>query len=151
MKSKNPYSKPVDKKCKISKGKSPAHKGKLKYAIDFLVPEGTPVRAALEGRVVYVKQGSKIGGPHRKYWFHGNRIVIKHENNEYSAYEHLKYRGARVKVGQTVKTGQIIGYSGNTGYTFEPHLHFEVFRFTGPNRKKDFETLEVSFKRWKEK
>lgn len=147
MKCKNNYGLPLNKKHikKITK-KSPAHKGKLKHSVDFIVPEGMPIYASFGGKIVYVKQNSNIGGPHRRYWFKGNRIVIKHKNDEYSAYEHLKYKGSEVKVGQIVRKGQIIGYSGNTGYSWGPHLHFEVFRFTGPNKNKDFETLQVTFK-----
>lgn len=144
MKSKNKYSLPIGKKDnKQTRTDSPAHVGKLKHAVDFTCDEGTEILAAQDGEVVWVKQDSKIGGPDKKYWYDGNRIVIKHNNKEYSGYEHLKYKGAKVKVGDKVKKGQIIGYSGNTGYTFGPHLHFEVFRFTGPDKENDFETLKI--------
>lgn len=148
MKTKNKYSLPVKmgQFTKIDRTTSPAHVGKLKNAIDFLCKEGTPIYASLEGEVVFVKQDSNVGGPDKKYWDKGNRIVVKHENEEFSAYEHLKYKGAAVNVGEKVKTGQLIGISGNTGYTFVPHLHFEVFHITGPNKEEDFETLEVEFK-----
>ncbi|MBI3632445.1 MAG: M23 family metallopeptidase [Candidatus Vogelbacteria bacterium] len=104
-----------------------SHEGNLKYAVDFLVPELSQVVAALGGTVVYVKQDSDVGGPDGKYWNDGNRIVIRHANREYSAYEHLKCGGSLVVVGQTVECGQLIGYSGNTGYSVGPHLDFEVF------------------------
>lgn len=147
MKCKNNYRLPLNKKdIKEITKKSPAHKGKLKHSVDFVCKEGTPIYTAFGGKVVNVKQNSNIGGFHRRYWFKGNRIVIEHNNGEYSAYEHLKYKGSKVKVGQIVKKGQLIGYSGNTGYSSCPHLHFEVFRFTGPNKNKDYETLQVSFK-----
>lgn len=100
----------------------------LREAKDYIVPERTPVLAALDGTVVYVKQDSNETGTAQEYWFKGNRIVLQHNNGEYSAYEHLKHNGATVKVGQKVRTGQIIGYSGNTGYSTQPHLHFEVFK-----------------------
>ena len=146
MKSKNNYAVPV-KEEDVEKVRydSPAHTGKLKYAVDYMCKENTELLAARDGEVVWVKEDSKVGGPDKKYWNEGNRVVIKHENGEYSAYEHLKYKGAKVKVGDKVKKGQLIGYSGNTGYTFGPHLHFEVFRFTGPNKDEDFETLEINF------
>lgn len=106
---------------------SSAHKGKLKHSIDFGCEEGTKVYASLGGLVVYVKEDSNVGGHHRRYWDDGNRIVIKHKNNEYSAYEHLQYHGSNVELGQRVRKGQLIGYSGNTGFSSGPHLHFEVF------------------------
>jgi len=146
MKSKNNYLVPVkEENIEQVKYDSPAHTGKLENAIDYTCKENTELLAAQDGEVVWVKEDSKVGGPDKKYWNEGNRIVIKHENGEYSAYEHLKYKGAKVKVGEKVKQGQLIGYSGNTGYTFGPHLHFEVFRFTGPNKEEDFETLKVNF------
>lgn len=144
MKTKNKYLVPVRKEdIQEVKVESPAHTGKLKYSIDYICKENTPLLATQSGEVVWVKQDSKIGGDDKKYWYDGNRIVIKHENEEYSAYEHLRYGGAKVNVGDKVKKGQVIGYSGNTGYTKGPHLHFEVFRFTGSNKDKDFETLKI--------
>jgi murein DD-endopeptidase MepM/ murein hydrolase activator NlpD len=146
MESKNNYTVPVkEKDIEQVKYDSPTHTGKLEYAIDYTCKEDTELLAAQDGEVVWIKEDSKVGGPDKKYWNEGNRIVIKHENGEYSAYEHLKYKGAKVKVGDKVKQRQLIGYSGNTGYTFGPHLHFEVFRFTGPNKEEDFETLKVNF------
>lgn len=148
MKSKNIYYLPLKIGTfeKIDTTSSPAHIGKLKNAIDFPCKIGTPVYASLSGIVVWVKDDSNKGGKNKKYWMDGNRIVIKHKNKEYSAYEHLKYKGVVIKVGDKVKKGQLIGFSGNTGYTFGPHLHFEVFKFTGPDKINDFETLEVKFK-----
>lgn len=152
MKAKNNYQLPINEGefKKIDRASSPAHVGKLKHSTDFVCDEGVPINASLGGEVVWVKNDSNVGGPDKKYWNDGNRIVIKHTNGEYSAYEHLRYKSAEVNVGERVKTGQLIGYSGNTGYTFGPHLHFEVFRFTGPNKEEDFETLEVKFQNYKE-
>jgi len=130
-KAKNKYRLPLNKKDIIQpKKKLPPHDlRRFKYAVDFLVPIGAPIFAAASGKVIWLKDDSKIGGKDRKkYWDLGNRIVIKHKNGEYTAYEHLKYKGVVVKVGQKIKKGQIIGYSGNTGWsTIGPHLHFEVF------------------------
>ncbi|MFA5953832.1 MAG: M23 family metallopeptidase [Candidatus Pacearchaeota archaeon] len=148
MKSKNKYSLPLKKKdIKEIPNYSPAHVGKLKHSVDFTCKKGTKLFSAQDGKVVWIKNDSKIGGPNKKYWNDGNRIVIGHKNKEYSAYEHLKYKGNTVKVGDKINKGQLIGYSGNTGYTFGPHLHFEVFRFTGPDKEKDFETLEVNWEK----
>jgi murein DD-endopeptidase MepM/ murein hydrolase activator NlpD len=122
-----------------------AHVGKLKYALDFYAKEGTPIKAALDGEVVYVKRGSKVGGLHKRFYFLGNRIVIKHKNGEYTAYEHMKYGGVFVRKGQSVRRGQRIGLVGSTGWSFAPHLHFEVF--SKPDRdQSEGTTLKTSFR-----
>jgi murein DD-endopeptidase MepM/ murein hydrolase activator NlpD len=54
--------------------------------------------------------------------------VIQHGDNSRSGYWHLKKDGAVVNVGDTVKQGQVIGFSGKTGYAAIPHLHFIVWR-----------------------
>lgn len=56
----------------------------------------------------------------------GNRIIIKHSSNEYSAICHLMPESVLVKKGQTVKRGEIIAKCGNSGNTSEPHVHFQV-------------------------
>jgi murein DD-endopeptidase MepM/ murein hydrolase activator NlpD len=110
-----------------STDESPAHKGNLQHSVDFICDEGTPLTAAADGVVVWLRNDSNEGGDSEKYWEKGNRIVIKHGHGEYTAYEHLWYQGAVVNVGDNVTQKQLIGYSGNTGYSSRPHLHFEVF------------------------
>lgn len=127
----------------IDKRSSPAHIGRLKYAIDFIVAKNTPVFAAADGIVTFVKDDSYTGGPYIDYWLDSNFIVIKHANLEYSRYDHLAEKSSQIKVGDIVKRGQLIAKSGMTGYTFLPHLHFQIFIFTGPNIWTDFQTLEV--------
>ena len=147
MKTKNTYVVPVRKKDRTLIISDPnVHGGHLKYAIDFLLPEGTEVLAAQSGKVIYVKTNSKEGGFKKKYM--GNKylnyITIEHRDKEYSQYAHLKFKGSCVKAGQIVKAGEVIGYSGNTGYTAAPHLHFHVFRTV--DSKVGWETLEIRFK-----
>jgi murein DD-endopeptidase MepM/ murein hydrolase activator NlpD len=130
MRCKNSYKLPIKKEHVVDWSKifSPAHKWPYNHSLDFLCEEGTPVYAAASGVVVWLKDKSNEGGLSRsRYWNKGNRIVIKHRNGEYTAYEHLFYRSAVVKIGEKVRKGQLIGYSGNTGWSMFPHLHFEVF------------------------
>jgi len=154
MEAVNGYRLPVRKEDIVKTvTESPTHKGKLRYGIDFLFTEeigdysveGKPVFAACDGTVFYVRDGSGIGGPKEEFMFKGNVVIIEHPNKEFSLYDHLK-KGIVVRVGDKVKAETMIGYSGNTGYTFLSHLHFDVRRFTGPNREEDFETLYVKFK-----
>ncbi|GAA1507668.1 M23 family metallopeptidase [Streptomyces albidochromogenes] len=86
---------------------------------DFAVPVGTPVDAVHGGTVV--KAGPNGGGDGPAY---GNAIVIKHSNGTYSQYAHLSK--IQVTPGETVKTGERIALSGNTGNSSGPHLHFEI-------------------------
>lgn len=86
---------------------------------DFAVKSGTAVVAAHGGTVV--KAGGNGAGDGPAY---GNAVVIKHGNGTFSQYAHLSK--VDVKVGQVVKTGQRIAFSGNTGNSSGPHLHFEI-------------------------
>ena len=149
MKSKNIYTLPVKKSSILvpydyEKLSFNSHEGDLQYALDFLVPEKTMVLAALAGEIVYVKIDSNIGGPDKKFWNDGNRIVIKHVNGEYSAYEHLCQHGSLVYPGQKVLTREPIGYSGNTGCSSAPHLHLEVFDHPTEDETEGI-TLEINF------
>ncbi len=147
MKTKNRYLYPIEltKKVRVTYDESPAHIGRLKHAVDFIISEGTPIKASLEGIVVDVKQDSNIGGPDKSFDKFGNYIEIEHRNGEYSIYEHLRKDGALVKIGDKVTAGQIIGYSGNTGWMAQlgPHLHFDVHRYHKPFGLEDYKTLEI--------
>src|SRR3712207_6707020 len=142
----NTYSLPVPKEKlqRIDRTSSPAHVGKLRNAIDFIVAENTPVYAAADGVVTFVKDDSSIGGPSIEYWHNSSFIVIQHPNDEDSRYDHLARRSAVVGIGQHIKRGQVIARVGMTGFTYLPHLHFQVFIFTGSNIWTDFDTLTIT-------
>ena len=57
---------------------------------------------------------------------YGNYVKLRHDDGYYTLYAHIAYNTVKVKVGNRVKRGQILGYMGNTGYSFGGHLHFEV-------------------------
>ena len=88
--------------------------GRMHEGIDIAVPEGTPVRAAKSGTVILA---SYYGG-------YGNYICVDHGGGLSTCYAHLS--GYASSTGQRVSQGQVIGYSGNTGSSTGPHLHFEV-------------------------
>jgi murein DD-endopeptidase MepM/ murein hydrolase activator NlpD len=92
-------------------GKRVFHNG-----IDIGVDSGTPVRAGMDGRVAETGYNSSFG----------NYIVLSHHAGWMSLYGHLQ--SVSVKAGQGVAAGQRIAYSGNTGYSTGPHLHFSVFK-----------------------
>ncbi len=103
-----------------------SHKGLSAYAVDFSLPIGTPVYAAREGEVVGVDVSNNLGGASPEYRPYMNYVNIRHSDGTLGNYYHLKFKGSAVKIGDVVKKGQLIAYSGNTGYTTAPHLHFSV-------------------------
>jgi murein DD-endopeptidase MepM/ murein hydrolase activator NlpD len=68
----------------IDKPTSPAHTGKLRNAVDLIVPQNTPVLAAADGIVTFVKDDSNVGGPDPSYWHNTNFISIMHFYREYT-------------------------------------------------------------------
>lgn len=95
----------------ISRGYSSYHRG-----IDYMAHIGTPIYAAASGRVVITSTGWSGG--------YGNQIVVDHGGGRATRYAHLS--SIAVSPGQNVGRGQVIGYSGNTGRSTGPHLHFEL-------------------------
>lgn len=116
------------KKYRVDQGfnGSFTHMGDNQYAIDFAMDIGTPICAARGGLVVYVKEDSSKGGVSASYANDANYILIYHKDGTFGNYVHLKKDGALVEPGDIVEPGQIIGYSGNTGQSSGPHLHFDV-------------------------
>ncbi len=98
------------------------YKGKPHNGLDIGAPMGTPVYAAEDGVVEAVDNNDK--NYYRKYQY-GKYVLIKHNNNMATLYAHLSKQV--VGKGVVVKKGELIGYSGNTGYSTGPHLHFGVY------------------------
>ena len=88
--------------------------GHLHSGIDIAVPEGTPIRAADSGRVALM---GYVGG-------YGNYTCVQHTASMSTCYGHQS--SFATSNGASVSQGQVIGYSGNTGNSTGPHLHFEV-------------------------
>ena len=89
---------------------------KMHTGTDFAAPQGTPIMASGDGKVM--KAGWCGGG--------GNCVKIKHNNTYQTVYAHMSKFGSGIKKGVRVKQGQIIGYVGSTGLSTGPHLHYEV-------------------------
>jgi murein DD-endopeptidase MepM/ murein hydrolase activator NlpD len=138
-----PYRAGTRHRC-VQGGPGPfGHADQQRYAIDFQMKIGTPVHAARSGRVSAVKQDSVVGGTAKKYRGHANFVRIRHDDGTSAIYLHLRQGGVAVEPGQNVRRGELIGYSGDTGRSALPHLHFHVTRHdasTGVN-----ESIPVSF------
>lgn len=102
----------------------------MRYAIDFSMPEGSVVCAARDGVVVACRDNSSFGGPELKFHPVANFLIIKHQDGSYGEYCHLKKNGVLVRLGTTVRAGQPIALSGNTGLSKGPHLHFNVYFYS---------------------
>lgn len=100
---------------------SGAYRGKGHNGIDFAASVGTPVRAALSGVVLGTGNTDSVRGC---YSF-GKWVMVKHGNGLNTMYAHFSQ--VSVSTGQQVATGQLLGYSGETGYATGPHLHFGVY------------------------
>lgn len=114
-------------------GGSTSHTGRAQYAIDYGVKIGTPVYAMRSGKVIAVRDSypDTGGGVDKSNQF--NYVLIEHDNGYRSAYLHLKQgfnNQVGLAAGDTVNTGQLIGYSGNSGWSTGPHLHVEVHKPT---------------------
>ena len=100
--------------------------GSDEYAVDWTMPVGTPVYAAREGMVVGMRDYMTQGGPDPKY--DANYVYVRHTDKTIASYQHLMTKGVTVRAGDQVSRGTLIGHSGNTGFSTEPHLHFCIFR-----------------------
>lgn len=89
---------------------------KMHKGIDFSAPVGTPIYATGDG--IVAAQGNERG--------YGNRVVINHGYGYSTLYAHMSR--FKVKKGQRINRGDIIGYVGNTGHSTGPHLHYEVYK-----------------------
>jgi murein DD-endopeptidase MepM/ murein hydrolase activator NlpD len=115
-----------------------SHYGDFQYAIDWNMPQGTRIHAARGGVVAGFKDTSNEGGPDRKYQNSANYIMIKHDDGTIGEYAHLQQYGVKVRLGERVQAGQLIGLSGNTGYSSGPHLHFFVYKAIDGERRESF-------------
>jgi len=94
------------------------HTERAHLGVDYAAPQGTPVWASATGRVVYV--GPRAGS--------GNTIILAHGGDMETRYYHLSRFARGLRIGQTVRQKQVIGYVGMTGLATGPHLHFSITR-----------------------
>jgi murein DD-endopeptidase MepM/ murein hydrolase activator NlpD len=108
--------------------------------------------APSDGEVVLVVDGIKDNTPGEMnpMYVPGNSVILKTSNNEYLVFAHFKQKSIKVKQGQQIKQGQLLGLCGNSGNSSEPHLHFHIQNIEDMNMatgvKCFFEALEVNGK-----
>ena len=105
--------------------KTGIYNGEGHNGVDFGAAIGTPVKAALSG-IVKGTGDTDTACPHASF---GKWVFIQHDNGLSTIYAHLSL--IKVSEGESVTTGEVIGYSGNTGFTTGPHLHFGVYATQG--------------------
>lgn len=100
-----------------------SHSGRFAYAYDFRMPVGTPVIATRDGIVAAARDhrpdGTRALGDE-------NFVFLEHEDGEISRYIHLRRGGSLVEPGESVSRGDTIAWSGDSGRSAFPHLHFDV-------------------------
>ncbi len=108
----------------------PFGSGKLVFhsGVDIAVPVGTPVRATRKGRIVFA--GTRSG--------YGSTVIIEHANGDRTLYGHNSI--VRIQPGDEVESGTVVAFSGNTGRTTDPHVHFEQL----PSGRPVIETEETA-------
>lgn len=119
------------------------HQREHHYALDFLMPVGTPVHAARSGTVVLLVDGdcdhsAGSGCPNV-------RIDIRHDDGTYASYQHLRPGSLLAASGASVEAGAAIAESGDSGNSGRPHLHFQVYTPT-PDGEFVVESLPTVFR-----
>ena len=102
---------PASSLKQVSRGVGGGHTG-----LDLTAPYGSPVRAALDGTVIYT--GS--------YFAYGNMVDLRHSDGTVTRYAHLASFAVGIRQGAEVRTGDFLGAIGTTGRAHGAHLHFEV-------------------------
>lgn len=96
------------------------------YAVDVALPEGTPIVAAADGIVMDTEKDFSRSGWEAQYLDEANLVRILHPDKTMTVYAHLAPDKILVTLGQQVQKGTLLGYSGNTGFSGGPHLHFAL-------------------------
>jgi murein DD-endopeptidase MepM/ murein hydrolase activator NlpD len=135
------------KRVRVGQGNNGAGTHRGINAIDFNLEVGDSIFAAREGIVIEVKEDSNTGGNAPQFEPYGNFIKVYHDDGTLGSYVHLVKNGSLVERGAKINRGQLIGISGNTGYSSGPHLHFMVAQ------NRDFQniTLPIKFLNYEKK
>lgn len=113
--------------CVQGNNSGDTHVKELAWAFDFSLSVGTPVLASADGVVAAAVSCFESGSrANKEMRARANFVALRHAPGVYTRYYHLRFNGVKVNVGDHVVAGQIIGFSGNTGFSSGPHLHWDV-------------------------
>ncbi|MEO8110032.1 MAG: M23 family metallopeptidase [Ginsengibacter sp.] len=115
------------KTYKIGQGYNGTFSHQNENALDFNLPEGSEIVAARDGMVVQIVQNNTESCPREECKKYNNQIFIMHSDGTFGCYAHIRYNGSICKLGDNIKKGDVIAYSGNVGWSSGPHLHFACF------------------------
>lgn len=127
---------------KINQGYNGTFSHQNENALDFTMPVGTEIMAIREGIVIKVVEKNNKNCAKEECQKFNNLIIIYHSDGTFVEYTHIRQNGSKVKVGNKVAKGQLIGYSGNVGWSTGPHLHLVIFKQKLNKR----ETLKTKFR-----
>jgi murein DD-endopeptidase MepM/ murein hydrolase activator NlpD len=119
-----------------------SHQDNGGFKIDFAMPEGTPIHTARDGMVVGVQMSGILRSDDRQYIAEGNAVYVQHDDGTVATYVHFAFGSIFAQEGRRVMRGDVLGLSGNTGFSSGPHLHFEVGY---PTDGKTWQTVPVRF------
>ena len=136
------------KSFKIGQGYDGTISHQNKFALDFDMPVNTKVLACRDGIVVQVVKKNSKRCDEPKCAEFNNLIKILHDDGTIMQYLHFRQNGVRVREGQKVEKGELLGLSGNVGWSTAPHLHIDLY-LTDKNNK--YKTLRTKFKINKDK
>jgi murein DD-endopeptidase MepM/ murein hydrolase activator NlpD len=135
-----PYPAEIPRICSQGVG-GPTHRGAVRHAFDFVMPQDTPILAARAGEVLCVVDGFGPGDYSERSRYEANAVMVLHDDGTVAEYAHLR-AGIAVKPGQRVETGDVLGHCGRSGYANGPHLHFAVWAPDADGRQK---TVRIFF------
>lgn len=135
---------PLKNKTKVDAGPGsvPTHQKHTFYAYDFSIPEKTPVLAMESGMVIRAVSHFKESHTDKNRMDETNTVEIVHADGTVARYSHLYPNSLKVKHCEQVKAGEELALTGNTGYSWGPHLHVDILK---PTSGKSFVTLPLSF------